>query len=685
MTLPKLSDRAKVCAVTTSILLVVYGWTAAPFITLMDAGDLATGTLSLGIAHPPGYPLFTLLGFAAARLLWFLEPIHSLNLMNAGFGALACGVLTAIVYTLVPNRILAVFAGLSLASTSICWTLSATAEVYSLNLLLSNTLWLLAIDIRAKFTAKKWALFTVFLGLALANCYPLVLLTGLGLVLVFPKETYQVKNIVNGMGCVLVGLLPYLYLVIQSQRSDGIEYNIYGLYRLENVVPYILRTSYAALDQKSSGLWDKWEVLFLLLYNIAKDFSLTTLFVGSGIYSAFQSRMALRWPLAISAFTSSVLLYLLLGTTGQHDQFFQFYEYILPTLAVLAIFAALGIDRLLTRYGLSRRVQAGVCAIALVSQVAFSYPESNHHGNASVDAWAKAVMTSLPKNASLLLCGDEFAFMYLKSIRGIRPDIRLLVSYLDKGVLHFYQRDKIGGKAIEKRQTLDALLGNPESPVFTTECGPLYIRDGYTIALKGLTYQITSPTSPELPGTALTADALKATLDSILKGPARTDYWMKKLRLRSASLLLAYGTHEKVISPEALEDLIKHYNLDKELSFLGSLAAEFAYCRDYRLSMQFYQRLKIEDFAHIKGDEAAVYCRMLLSNGDAETAQSVCYIADKSFRECDADSKYNLGRAFWNRKEKSIQYFTEATLCNPQSQGLKDVLKKRQDAPAGVF
>ena len=48
---------------TGLIAFVVYMLTVSRSVTAFDCGELAAVQATLGIAHPPGYPLFTLLGY----------------------------------------------------------------------------------------------------------------------------------------------------------------------------------------------------------------------------------------------------------------------------------------------------------------------------------------------------------------------------------------------------------------------------------------------------------------------------------------------------------------------------------------------------------------------------------------------------------------------------------------------
>jgi tetratricopeptide (TPR) repeat protein len=76
--------------------LAVYTWTLNPTVSLEDSGELAVAADYLGVPHPPGYPIWTLLGWFFQWIFDFVEyngnpnPAWGVAFMSAFFGALAC-------------------------------------------------------------------------------------------------------------------------------------------------------------------------------------------------------------------------------------------------------------------------------------------------------------------------------------------------------------------------------------------------------------------------------------------------------------------------------------------------------------------------------------------------------------------------------------------------------------------
>ncbi|HEX5491555.1 MAG TPA: DUF2723 domain-containing protein, partial [Candidatus Udaeobacter sp.] len=78
------------------VSLVVYSLTLAPTVTPTDSGELILAAYGLGVAHPPGVPVWIMLAHIAS-----LVPIGNvaarINFSSAVFAALACAMVTLVV------------------------------------------------------------------------------------------------------------------------------------------------------------------------------------------------------------------------------------------------------------------------------------------------------------------------------------------------------------------------------------------------------------------------------------------------------------------------------------------------------------------------------------------------------------------------------------------------------------
>ena len=70
-------------------LLSLYGLTMPRTVTLEDSGQLILVAHTAGVAHPPGYPLFALVGWLFTRLP-VGSPAVPVHLLSATAGAAAC-------------------------------------------------------------------------------------------------------------------------------------------------------------------------------------------------------------------------------------------------------------------------------------------------------------------------------------------------------------------------------------------------------------------------------------------------------------------------------------------------------------------------------------------------------------------------------------------------------------------
>lgn len=118
------------------LLFALYAWTLSPSVAVGDSGELITAAATLGIPHPPGYPLWCLIHHLPARFAPG-SAAAAVNVMTAGFAALA-GVLAfglAAGVLRLPRLTAAGVALLAGVSPSV-WGQAVIAEIYALNLVI---------------------------------------------------------------------------------------------------------------------------------------------------------------------------------------------------------------------------------------------------------------------------------------------------------------------------------------------------------------------------------------------------------------------------------------------------------------------------------------------------------------------------------------------------------------------
>ncbi len=160
------SPDLKVAAIVTITLLACYVLTLAPTVTFWDAGEFLAAIHSLGIPHPPGTPLFMLLGNAWARLL---APIFgfavAVNLLSAVSTALACAVLAHLMQKWTHDGWAATAGGILAGLMSSVWLNATETEVYAPSLLVSLLLILVAERARESREARWYLILAYLCGL----------------------------------------------------------------------------------------------------------------------------------------------------------------------------------------------------------------------------------------------------------------------------------------------------------------------------------------------------------------------------------------------------------------------------------------------------------------------------------------------------------------------------------------
>ncbi len=231
---------ATVANVLTFILsLSLYVATTAPDVLPADSGEFQIVAPLLGVAHPPGYPLYTLVGRLSTLVIPLGSPAHRLNLLSA---LLAAGTLTLLGAAtrrwagrlgapLGAALVGGVAAALTLGTATTFWAQAGVANIRMPTALLAA----LGFYALARYAetgrgrragdarADRWlSLLALALGLGLGHHLSLAFL-GLFfliyLLLVDPRLSWQPRRWWRPLLLGLVALLPLLYLPLRGAAS----------------------------------------------------------------------------------------------------------------------------------------------------------------------------------------------------------------------------------------------------------------------------------------------------------------------------------------------------------------------------------------------------------------------------------------------------------------------------------
>ncbi|MBI3365568.1 MAG: DUF2723 domain-containing protein [Ignavibacteriae bacterium] len=235
-----------IAALIAAAAFIVYLTTLCTTTNFIDSGELSTVAYTLGIAHPTGYPLFTLIGWIFAHLPLSLRVIYKLNMMAAFFCAMALFVFfrfLAFFLRILSNRgtkskqphmlsiVLPSLVGtLLLGFSETFWSQATSIEVYSVHCFFLALLLLLFMramqkegeeDNRSIHTRSRWYAFAFVLGLAFTNHMTTILLAPAFLYLYFSTYRFS-ESSWKRLGRLaipfLLGFSLYLYLPLRASE-----------------------------------------------------------------------------------------------------------------------------------------------------------------------------------------------------------------------------------------------------------------------------------------------------------------------------------------------------------------------------------------------------------------------------------------------------------------------------------
>ena len=393
-------------------VLAAYLYSLCPDIYLIDSGELATVSHTLGIAHPTGYPLYTLVSHFFARIPG--EPASNLNLLSALFSTLAAVILFAIGYRITESKFAALLIAAVFAFAPTIWRTSITNEVYPLTGLCA----VLVIYLLYRCDSARMFYMTMYtIGLALTNH---IIFFALALpVIIYLIMAYRpgFKKLLFGMLFFALGLTLYYYIIARTLGGAEIAWG--NAYNLERFIWHVTGKQYQVwMFTLTPG--EMLRNLLQGLHFLARDL-LYVLIIPAlvGFWNLFKIDRRKFWLL---------LAVLVLNISYTINYSIPDIEpYYIPSLIVVIIAFAYGL-KVFSRAMRPAILLLVTCIIPLVN-----YSTSTLRGNTFGIDFGRAHADQLPDSSMLIATHWDIysPLMYLRHVKGWRKDLVII----DKALL----------------------------------------------------------------------------------------------------------------------------------------------------------------------------------------------------------------------------------------------------------
>jgi 4-amino-4-deoxy-L-arabinose transferase-like glycosyltransferase len=451
---------------------VLYAATAAPSVATLfdDSLEFQVVLPTLGIAHPSGYPLYTLLGKLFTLLLPFRDPAGRANLLSALCAGVAVGLLYLLAQKIAGNRAAAATATVLFALSPAWWSQATIAEVYALHgLFVALFLYLLLRweELRSQETGSRrqgtgnrgqesgvrsqqpvssgrWlAAAALVFGLGVTHHRMIALMLPAALVFILwtdPGLIRQPRRWVTPLLCAFVPLLLYLYLPIRGRAVTSLD----GTFAptLTGTLNWVMARSYSIfLTGNPFGVERSASAIIALFLDQMGVLTIAAAVLG----------LATAWK-----FSRRRYVFLLLATVSQ-VAFASAYKvqdvevFFLPAFMLTAVWAAWGLAPLfdglaLQGMNMARRlhprprvrsliVAGWVILLAIVMlfepmrSMLTAFPEQNRRASWGIyDLGADMIASVAPGGQVIGLLGETTLVRYFRDVLGERPDVEVVAA-----------------------------------------------------------------------------------------------------------------------------------------------------------------------------------------------------------------------------------------------------------------
>ena len=425
-------------AITGTGVFLIYLRTLAPSVVGGDTGELVTVAYKAGVAHPPGYPLFTML----AKLFTFV-PFGTIawrvNLLSAVCDSAAAVVILLAVRRWTRNQWAGLLAAGLFAFCPLVWRYAVVAEVFALNNLLVALMIYSAVRYSESHERKFASLAALFFGLGMSNHHT-SLFFGLPImvwILIIGRRklwTFRALSIIAGS--FLVGLLPYVYLPLADTRMVAVSWG--NASTLDGFLTHVLRREYGTLQlgahrlDATGNFFRGLDAYFSAAPENVSYAGIVLAFIGLAHHLCRKVNASLTM-VTLVAFCLYLIVFQALSNLPVTEPLYlqiqtRFWQQ--PNL-IICIWAGLGFGSLaawVPRWKWRDLTIASIAVAIILAEVGVNFRAADQHLNTSAQDFARELLRPVPLNSILWSREDlvTFTARYLQQCEGYRSDIRVI-------------------------------------------------------------------------------------------------------------------------------------------------------------------------------------------------------------------------------------------------------------------
>jgi 4-amino-4-deoxy-L-arabinose transferase-like glycosyltransferase len=444
--------RSLIAAGLGLVTFFAYALTTSRDIFPGDTPEFITVALTGGVAHPPGYPLLSILGALFGQLPIGPLPFR-VNLVSALAHAGTVSVVFLTAERLTRDLLAAAAAALVLAFGTLFWSWSLVAEAFALNdLLAALVLYFLVVWHERPMSRAPLFGAAVAFGLGAANHQTIALL-----IPAIAFALWTERRLLRGRGLllwqaaavlVLTAAVPYAYILVAAGRHELMNWG--GIQNPIDLLRQLLRLDYGTGQLIPTQQYQGGTPIDRLLEFAKHVNPALAILVAFGAVHAYRRARWYFWTTVLAFLFSGVIfaLYANANVQVQTARFILVRFFLLPQV-VVAPLAALGIVFLAelirrrmrdARPWLPRAVAGVAFAVAAIELVTTFHAVDLSDDHLAHD-FAVDLLATTPQNAVLLAGGDHIVLPlgYLQAVEHARPDVTLV--FIPILPLEWYQRE----------------------------------------------------------------------------------------------------------------------------------------------------------------------------------------------------------------------------------------------------